>query len=111
MDCSLPGSSVHGILQARILEWVAFPSQGDLSDPRIEPTSLMSPALADGFFITSETLEAPSWGIHIQILIVLAKTITERVQQGKVWMAPSSWLIDWVMSFELLPLDHLTRTV
>ena len=29
MDCSLPGSSVHGISQARILEWVAMPySQG-----------------------------------------------------------------------------------
>ena len=26
MDCSLPGSSVHGILQAKILEWVAMPS-------------------------------------------------------------------------------------
>ena len=26
MDCSLPGSSVHGILQARVLEWVAIPS-------------------------------------------------------------------------------------
>ena len=26
MDCSPPGSSVHGILQARILEWVAIPS-------------------------------------------------------------------------------------
>ena len=26
MDCSLPNSSVHGILQARILEWVAIPS-------------------------------------------------------------------------------------
>jgi len=25
MDCTLPGSSVHGILQARILEWVAIP--------------------------------------------------------------------------------------
>ena len=25
-DCSLPGSSVHGVLQARILEWVAMPS-------------------------------------------------------------------------------------
>ena len=25
MDCSLPGSSVHGILQARLLEWVAIP--------------------------------------------------------------------------------------
>ena len=33
MDCSLPGSSVHGILQARILEWVA------ISDPGIEPRS------------------------------------------------------------------------
>ena len=41
MDCKLPGSSVHGILQARILEWVAIPfSRG--SFPRIEP---MSPEL------------------------------------------------------------------
>ena len=30
---------VHGILQARILEWVAFPSPGDLPDPGIEPRS------------------------------------------------------------------------
>ena len=39
MDSSLPGSSVHGIFQARILEWVAFPSPGDLPDPGIEPKS------------------------------------------------------------------------
>ena len=39
MDCSLLGSSVHGILQARILEWVAFPSAGDLPDPGIKPGS------------------------------------------------------------------------
>ena len=38
-----PGSSAHGIFQARILEWVAFPSPGD---PEIKPESLMSPALA-----------------------------------------------------------------
>ena len=32
MDCSLPGSSVHGILQTRILEWVAYPfSRGTFS--------------------------------------------------------------------------------
>ena len=55
MNCSLPGSSVHGILQARILEWVAMPSSGDLPDPGIEPTSLTSPALAGGFFTTSAT--------------------------------------------------------
>ena len=28
VDCNLPGSSIHGILQARILEWVAIPFQG-----------------------------------------------------------------------------------
>ena len=33
-DCSLPGSSVHGILQARILEWVAIPFSGGSSRPR-----------------------------------------------------------------------------
>ena len=52
MDCNPPGSSAHGILQARILEWIAmpFPSPGDLPDPGVEPTSLMSPALAGRFF-------------------------------------------------------------
>ena len=39
MDCSPPGSSVHGIRQARILEWLAFYSPGSLPDPRIEPGS------------------------------------------------------------------------
>ena len=132
MDCSLPGSSVHGILQARILEWVLqgffqtqgsnlnilsllhwqvvslplvppgkplylttrhfsrvrlcatvwsvacqvplfmrfsrqeywsglpFPFPGELSDPGIEPVSLMSPALTSGFFTTSTPWEALS---------------------------------------------------
>ena len=39
MDCSLPGSSLHRILQARILEWVEFLSPGNLSDPGIKPGS------------------------------------------------------------------------
>ena len=50
-DCSLPGSSVHGILQARILEWVAIPSPGHLPDPGIEA---VSPALAGGFFTAKQ---------------------------------------------------------
>ena len=49
MDCSPPGSSVHGIFQARILEWLPFPSPGDLPDPGIEPRS---PALQADFFPT-----------------------------------------------------------
>ena len=39
IDCILSGSSVHGILQERILEWVAMPFPGDLPDPGIEPGS------------------------------------------------------------------------
>ena len=34
MECSPPGSSVHGILQARILEWVTMPSSRGSSQPR-----------------------------------------------------------------------------
>ena len=56
--CSLPGSPVHGILQARILEWVAMPSSRELRDPGIEPASLMSPALGGRFFTPSATWEA-----------------------------------------------------
>ena len=39
MNCSPPGSSVHGIFQAKILKWVAVPSTGDLPQPGIQPTS------------------------------------------------------------------------
>ena len=48
MDCSPSGSSVHRILQARILEWVGMPPPGGLPNPGIEPVSLMSPASAVG---------------------------------------------------------------
>ena len=48
MDCSSPGSSAHGILQARILEWVAIPfSLGELPNPGIEFRSLY---IIGGFF-------------------------------------------------------------
>ena len=56
--CSLPGSSVYGIIQTRTVEWVAISSSRESSDPGIEPESLMSAALAGRFFTTSATLEA-----------------------------------------------------
>ena len=122
MDCSLLASSIHGIFQARVLEWgaIAFsiqrlngckrnkfyfrvhacvlshfnhvrlfmclrtitcqaplsiefsrqeywsglpcPPPGVLPNPRMKPTSLMSPALASRFFTTS-----PTWEAHIRI--------------------------------------------
>ena len=54
MDCSSPGSSVYGILQARILEWAAIPPPGDLPNPVTEPASLRSPAFFTGGFFTGE---------------------------------------------------------
>ena len=65
MDCSPPGSSVYGISQARILEWFPYPPSGDLPDPGIKPASLVSPALAGGFFTT---WEAPKAGVVVQLL-------------------------------------------
>ena len=40
MGCRPPASSVYGLFQARILEWVAVSSPGDLPNPGIEPASL-----------------------------------------------------------------------
>jgi len=55
MDCSPPGSSVHGILQARILEWAAMPSSSRSSQPR-EGTSVSDVfCIVGGFFTTSAT--------------------------------------------------------
>ena len=39
MDCSLPGFSLHGIFQARVLEWGAISFSGDLPDPGVKPRS------------------------------------------------------------------------
>ena len=77
MDCSLRGSSVHGILQARILEWVAIPFSGDLPLPGIEPASLM-------FFTTCATWEAfysKKFYLNIGIYIPLALFYFNRCQK------------------------------
>ena len=58
MGYSPPGSSVHGILQARMLEWVIISSSRDLPNRGID---LMSPG--GGFFTTSATGK-PAYEVH-----------------------------------------------
>ena len=59
IDCSLPGSSVHGILQARILKWVAIPFSRGSFQPR--DRTLVS-HIAGEFFTIWATREVPnSW--------------------------------------------------
>ena len=59
VECSPPGSSVHADSPGKNTGVGCYAS-GDLPNPGIEPASLMSPALAAGFFTTSATWEAPA---------------------------------------------------
>ena len=59
MDWSPPGSSVHGSLQARVLEWGAISSSRGSSRPE-DQIGLTPPALAGRFFTTSTTWKTPS---------------------------------------------------
>ena len=45
MNCSTARSTIHGVSQAKVLEWVPFPSPGDVPHPGIELPSPVSPAL------------------------------------------------------------------
>ena len=55
VDSSPLGSSVHGFFQTRTLELVAISFSRGSSSPRIDPLSLLSPALASRFFTASAT--------------------------------------------------------
>ena len=65
MAHSPPGSSVHGILQTRILAWVNMPFPRKSSLPRDETCISMSVALAGGFFTTRAT-----WEDQFHILLI-----------------------------------------
>ena len=56
MDCSPPGFSVHGILQARMLKWVAIPFSTGFSNPGIEPRS---PTLQTDFLLSEPPGKLP----------------------------------------------------
>ena len=77
MDCSPPGSSVHGISQTRMLERVDIPSPGDLPDPGIEPTH---PLLGRWILYHYETIPAMrQWWINTSML--------------SKWRVPQGWII------------------
>ena len=59
VNCSPPGSSVHGILQQEHWSGLPCPAPGNLPDRGTEHGSLKSPALAGGFFTANATWEAP----------------------------------------------------
>ena len=84
MDCSLPGSSVHGISQTGYWSGLPFPPPGDLPNPGIKPTSS---ALARGFFTTSTTWEVPL------VLIISAKGNNQTKLFLDTGLPPWHWIL------------------
>ena len=102
---TLLGSSVHGILQARILEWVAMSSSRGFSDPGIERESLMYPALAGRFFFFFKfPIHILLWGIKILLGIneinkeegkQKMKYKQEQIRAGRFFTTSSTWKTPW----------------
>ena len=83
MDCTPPGSSVHGISQARIPEWSPCPPPGDLPDPGAEPTSPANLLHCRRILYHCVTREALMVGLHLKINV---KSLWE-------WVSWSSFLL------------------
>ena len=92
MGCSLP-VSVHGILQARILEWIAKHPPGDLPYPGIQPTSPMSPTMAGSFSTTSETWEAQI--LHKCNQSLGTSLVAQRVKNMPAMQETWVWYLCW----------------
>ena len=77
MDCSLPGSSAHGILHARILEWVAVSSFRGSSRPR-DWTCISGISCTTGRFFTTEPPGKPQYH-HYMDLYKISKTLFQPI--------------------------------
>ena len=122
MDCCPPSSSVHGISQARILEWVVISFSRGSSWPRDEPASPASLALAGGFFTTKPP--GKPHGIEARITIIsgekegkkttllVCKALSEREKADKergVEILTEGFL--WAVGNHLWLLDQITEGV
>ena len=93
--CSLPVSSLHGILWARILEWVVTPSSKGISQIQGSNSSLASPALGSGFFtiMTGCDIFCTSFNWKINVLLCdffqntyIFMVLMTRRQEGNVFL-------------------------
>ena len=94
MDCCLPGSSVHGILQARILKWVAMSSSRGSFPPRGRNCISCSSCIAGGFFTT----EPPGKPLYVAFQSL-----------SHVWFSVTPWAAacQASLSFSVLEFSHV----
>ena len=93
MDCSLPGFSVHGILQARILKWVAMPSSRASSRPR-DQTHIAYVSCIAGRFFTTEPHRKPQTKIANNYWAFLWRSCARHF----IWsIFPNSWQLLYII--------------
>ena len=116
-DCSLPGSSVHGILQASILEWVAMPSSRGSSQPKDQKYLSCGPCTAGEFFLSLShqgmsksnynSLKTVEYGFHIHnTLLAFRCTLKPMMQQREGRLTRDTWVPhepEQVKSYEIEP--------
>ena len=78
MDCSLPGSSIHGIFQARMLEWLLFPPPEYLPDPGIEPSSCVF-CIAGRLLYTEPPESGQSQGLRFKLGLNLMAQVVKNL--------------------------------
>ena len=110
MDCSLPGSSVHGILQARILEWIAMPSSRG-STPLKDWTQVS--CIADSFFTTTASWEVLNIVYSVPYILPVVShlaNITYAFKQIDAHLLPEIvrfWFL--IIVFQIKPRHSLNR--
>ena len=99
MNCSLPDSSVHGIFQARILEWVAFPTPGNLTDT----------TLTNGDFHYKCKCILQKGNINLGRGFPLAQDLTYTLQCRRYvfdsWVGKIPWRREWQPTPVFLPAE------
>ena len=92
MDCSLPDSSIHGILQARMLEWIAISSSRGFPNPGIEPRSLP-------FQVVSLLSKPPGKSQRVRVALALnSDSITYELQEvGQVCYCLNTPVFSYIM--------------
>ena len=115
MECSPAGSSVHGILQAGIPAWVAMPSSRQFSNPGIEPSSPVTPAMQEDSFSLSHlgsplSQDNPPQYEFICSKLAMVLTFRASVPRQRKWiltiMCASTHVL--VVTYSLPPTTTLT---
>ena len=111
MDCSPPGSSVHRILQPRILEWFTCPPPGDLPNSGIEPASLIFPLVA-GRILTTSRLGSLRTSLKVSASLVLSNRSVMSKTFAASWTVAHQAPLSMEFSrqeYWLLLLHHFSR--